>query len=360
MEARATSAGYGSGMAERLEAGAVRGGRPESGLRSVASRYRRASLYARVVAINSAIVAGATLVLMLTPATVGYPITATEAVVLVGGVVLVAIANAFVLRISFSSLARTVARMETVDLLEPQQRLPEVGGPETRAVVAGLNQMLARLEVERRENSRRTLAALEGERWRITQELHDEIGQRLTGLLLQLGNLAPDLSPELGERVSAIQESARAALDEVSVLAWQLRPGILDDLGLLRALEALVESLEEQAPRVRLRSSLPATLPALGAEEELAIYRIVQEALTNAIRHAGAGEVALAVAVEGERVRVAVTDDGVGIPQRDAEDAGIRGMRERALAIGATLAIGSAPGDGTHVTLVLPPRPGTA
>ena len=318
------------------------------------------SLYARVVAINAAIVTAATLVLVLTPATVRYPITATEAVVLVAGVGLVVVANALVLRLSFGSLARTVARMETVDLLQPQHRLPVVGGPETRAVVAGLNQMLARLETERRENSRRTLAALEGERWRITQELHDEIGQRLTGLLLQLGNLARDLPPELRERVGAIQEGARTTLDEVGVLAWQLRPGILDDLGLLRALEALVESLEEQAPRVRLRISLPVALPSLSAEEELAIYRVVQEALTNAVRHAGAGEVALAVAVEGDRVRVSVTDDGVGIARRHAEDAGIRGMRERALAIGAGLAIGSGPAGGTRVALDLRPLRGVA
>ncbi|HET8758488.1 MAG TPA: sensor histidine kinase [Solirubrobacteraceae bacterium] len=344
-------------MAERLDARAARGDRVAPGARRLSSRSRGTPLYARVVAINAAIVTGATLVLMLSPATVRYPVTATEAIVLVGGVVLVVIANAFALRISFGSLARAVARMETVDLLQPQQRLPVVGGPEARAVVAGLNQMLARLETERRESSRRTLAALEGERWRITQELHDEIGQRLTALLLQLGNLAPDVSPELRERVSAIQESARATLDEVSVLAWQLRPGILDDLGLLRALEALVESLEEQAPRVRLRSSLPASLPALDTDEELAIYRIVQEALTNAIRHAGAGEVALAIAVEGERVRVSVTDDGVGIPRPQAEDTGIRGMRERALAIGATLAIGTAPGGGTRVALRLGARP---
>ncbi len=347
-------------MAERLEAGAARGDRLSADLRHVSGRYGRMSLYARVVAINAAIVAGATLVLMLTPATVRYPITATEAIVLVAGVVLVVVANASVLKISFGSLKRTVARMETVDLLQPQQRLPVVGSPETRAVVAGLNQMLARLESERRESSRRTLAALEGERWRITQELHDEIGQRLTAQLLQLGNLAADLPPDLRERVSTIQEGARAALDEVGVLAWQLRPGILDDLGLLSALEALVESLEEQAPRVRVRSSLPAALPAMSAEEELAIYRIVQEALTNAIRHAGAGAVALTVAGEGGRIRVSVSDDGVGIAQSEAEDAGIRGMRERAVAIGATLAIATAPGDGTRVALQLPVRPGVA
>ncbi len=243
MEPGIRSARYSVGMAERSDA-ADRDGRSAGVLERLSIRYRRTSLYVRVVAINAAIVTGATLVLVVTPATVGYPIRLGEASVLVVGLLLVIVANALVLRISFGDLAAIVVRMETVDLLRPQERLPAVGGPETRAVVAGLNQMLARLEEERRDSSRRTLAALEGERRRIAQELHDEIGQRLTGMLLQLGNLLPDAPSELRGRVSAVREDARTTLDEVGQLAWQLRPGILDDLGLLRALEALVESFE--------------------------------------------------------------------------------------------------------------------
>jgi two-component system sensor histidine kinase UhpB len=313
-------------------------------------RYRRTSLHARVVAINAAIVAGATVVLALTPVTVGYPIALQEAIVLVVGVLLVAVANALVLRISFGALASVVARMKTVDLLRPRERLPVVGGPEMRAVVAGFNQMLERLEEERRESSRRTLAALEGERRRIAQELHDEIGQRLTGMLLQLENVAPDAPPELGKRVRAIQEEVRATLDEVGVLAWQLRPGILDDLGLLPALEALVEAFEEQS-EIRVRSSLPVRLPTLTPEGELAIYRIVQEALTNAARHADARQIDLTVALEDDQLTVSVADDGVGLPASTAERAGLRGMRERALAIGGTLTIGSALQGGARVAL---------
>jgi two-component system sensor histidine kinase UhpB len=313
-------------------------------------------LYVRVVAINAAIVAGATLILALTPATVGYPIALEEAIVLVLGVLAVAGANALVLRISFGALASVVRRMETVDLLRPQERLPVAGGPEVRAVVAGANQMLARLEEERRESSRRTLDALEGERRRIAQELHDEVGQRLTGMLLQLGNLVPDVPQDLRDRVRAIQEDARATLDEVGVLAWQLRPGILDDLGLLRALEALIESVEEQA-QIRVRSVLPARLPTITPEAELAVYRIVQEALTNAVRHAGVAWVHLTIAVEDEQLSVSVSDDGVGLSAEEGEGAGIRGMRERALAIGGTLAIESAPRAGARVSFTLPLLP---
>ena len=356
MEARSASIGYTQGMTARLPAEAAHGGRPHREPDGLSRLYRRMSLYVRVVAINAVIVAGATIVLVLTPATVGYPVSPTEGIVLVVGVVLVVVANALVLRISFRGLSRTVARMETVDLLQRQDRLPVIGGPETRAVVAAFNQMLTRLEAERRESSRRTLAALEGERRRIGQELHDEIGQRLMGILLQLGNLVPDAPRELGDRVSAIQEEARATLDEVGVLAWQLRPGILDDLGLVRALEALIEPLDEQAPHIRIRSVLPATLPTMGAEEELAVYRIVQEALTNALRHAGAQQIVLRVAVDAEHLSVSIADDGVGLAAGKAEDAGIRGMRERALAIGSTLTIDAGPGGGVRVGLELPLR----
>jgi two-component system, NarL family, sensor histidine kinase UhpB len=316
-------------------------------------RYGRTSLYVRVVAINAAIVTGATLVLVLTPATVGYPINATEAIVLVLGVVLVVVANALVLRISFAGLATMVARMETVDLLQPQERLSTVGGPETRAVVAGLNQMLERLERERRESSRRTIAALEGERHRIARELHDEIGQRLTGMLLQLEGLSADAPPELRGRLAATQENARATLDEVGMLAWQLRPGILDDLGLLRALEALAESLGEPTPGIRVRGSLPPALPTLAPEVELAVYRIAQEALTNAIRHSGADEILLAIAVGHGCLIASVIDDGVGISGGETEGAGLRGMRERAFAIDGSLAIETNDG-GVRVVLEVP------
>ncbi len=354
MEARTDTrfSGYSVGVPERAvrSAGGSWIGRR---LERVVGRYRRTSLYVRVVVINAAIVAGATLVLVLSPATVGYPISPTEAIVLVLGVVLVVVANALVLRISFGGLATMVARMQTVDLLHPQERLPPVGGPETRAVLAGLNQMLARLETERRESSRRTLTALEGERRRIAQELHDEVGQRLTGMLLQLGNLVPDSPPELRARVTAIQEDVRATLDEVGVLAWQLRPGILDDLGLLRALEALVESFDEQTPHIHVACSLPATLPSVAPDVELAIYRIAQEALTNAIRHSRARRIALDVAVENGHLSAAVSDDGVGLPGDDDGGSGVRGMHERAFAIGASLVIETEPSAGVRVALEL-------
>jgi two-component system sensor histidine kinase UhpB len=333
---------------------AARGGRVAGWAERLSTRYRRTSLYSRVVAINASIVAGATLVLALTPATVGYPIRVGEAAVLVAGVIVAAVSNALLLRISFGALASVVTAMQTVDLVRRRERLPVVGGPETRAVVAGLNQMLDRLEEERRDSSHRTLAALEDERQRIAGELHDEIGQRLTGIVLQLGNLVPDAPGDLGGRIVAVTEQARATLDEIGVLAWQLRPRILDDLGLPRALEALVESFEEHTPSVRIRSSFPAAVPRLAPEAELAAYRIAQEALTNAVRHSDAAQIDLVVATAGPGLRLSVADDGAGRASTASEGAGMRGMRERAFAIGGTLTIESEAGSGVRVELELP------
>jgi two-component system sensor histidine kinase UhpB len=105
---------------------------------------------------------------------------------------------------------------------------------------------------------------------------------------------------------------------------------------------------------MRVRSTLPAVLPPVAPEAELAIYRVVQEALTNAVRHAGGRQIALAVGVEDGRLSVSVTDDGVGFAADAAEDAGVRDMRERALAIDATLRIETGERAGVRVVLELP------
>ncbi len=149
--------------------------------------------------------------------------------------------------------------------------------------------MVDRLEDERRTSTRRALHALESERRRIGRELHDEIGQRLTGTLLQLGRLAEEVDGPNRARVLAIQEQQRSTLDEIGALAWQLRPAVLDDLGLVQALGALVSTLGDS--RATVTASVPEQLDRIASEQELAIYRVAQEALTNAVRHSGASEI---------------------------------------------------------------------
>ena len=298
------------------------------------------SLYMRVVLLNSAVLLMAVLALVITPLTVSFPIATEQGVVLAIGAVAIALVNAVLLRPNFRGLRAVVGRMETIDVLRPEEVLPEVGGPEARSLIVGFNTMLERLEAERRTSARRTLSAIEGERRRISRELHDEIGQRLTGTLLNLQRLANDLPEPFNAEVSCIQEQQRATLDEVGALAWQLRPALLDDLGLLSALDALTDSLDE--PTLRIDTSLPEELPTLPPELELVVYRIAQEALTNAVRHSGASQVNLELKVCAGRLVLRISDDGTSWSAPTSEGPGIRGMRERALLVGGHLAIGPA------------------
>jgi two-component system sensor histidine kinase UhpB len=301
--------------------------------------WRNLSLYSRVVLVNSAVLLLATLALVLTPATVSSPIAVEEGLILALGVMVIALGNAVLLLLNFRGLKAVVRRMETIDVLRPEELLPESGGPEAKTLIAGFNTMLARLEDERRTSARRTLSAIEGERRRIGRELHDEIGQRLTGTLLGLQRLADDIPEPFKREVGPIQEQQRATLDEVGALAWQLRPALLDDLGLLSAVGALADSLDEGDARIR--TLLPNELTPLPSELELVVYRIAQEALTNAVRHSGASHIDLELEVGADRLTLRVTDNGAGLPAAAPEGPGIRGMRERALLIGGRLHIGS-------------------
>jgi two-component system sensor histidine kinase UhpB len=319
------------------------------------SGYRRLSLYTRVLLINACVLVAATATLAFTPAKIPFPAGVEEAVLLVAGLGVMVFANAALLRVSFQPLRRLVALMGTIDLLRPGQRVPITGGSEVRAVIMGFNSMLDRLETERRDSSRRTLTAQEEERRRISRELHDEIGQRLTGILLQLKRAAALASPEVRPALLEAREEVRSALDEVGRVAWQLRPGVLDDLSLVSALDGLANSVEERSD-VKVTRRLDSQIPGLASSAELAIYRVAQESLTNAIRHANARQIELVLQSRPGRVRLQVIDDGNGRAFDEMRGSGIRGMRERALQIGAKLHIDALPGRGVSVVLDVPVR----
>ena len=317
--------------------------RPEPG-------YRRLSLYARVVLTNAAVLATATLALAFTPARVPYPSAVREAFVLGVGLSVIVIANALLLRVSFRPLARLLHAMRTIDLLQPGSRLQTSGGTEVREVIRGFNQMLDRLERERQESNRRGITAREMERRRIGQELHDEIGQRLTGVLLQLQRTIAQAPFDAREELLQVQELARSTLDEIGRIAWQLRPGILDDLGLVAALEALLQGVPSGVgPQMRLQIDRP--IPRLDPEAELVVYRVAQEALTNALRHGQASRILVELDARNGGIRLAVSDDGRGLDPAHVEGAGMRGMRERALLIGARLQIAQPPNGGVRIEL---------
>jgi len=201
-------------------------------------KIQRGSLYQRVFLLNAAILIVATLVVAITPATVSFPVELTEAIVLVAGLIAILVLNAVALRAAFAPLERLRRSMREVDPYRPGKRLEATGPQEVRELVDVFNDMLDRLEGERRESGRQALAAQEGERWRVAQELHDDVGQALTGILLRLEALARQAPAELRPDVRATQEAARETIDRVSRVARQLRPEALGDLGLAKALAA--------------------------------------------------------------------------------------------------------------------------
>jgi two-component system sensor histidine kinase UhpB len=317
-------------------------------------KIQRGSLYQRVFLLNATIFTVATLAVAITPATVSFPVELTEAIVLVAGLIAILVLNAFALRAAFAPLERLRRSMREVDPYRPGRRLEATGPQEVRELVDVFNDMLDRLEGERRESGRRAIAAQEGERWRVAQELHDDVGQALTGVLLRLESLARQAPGELRSDVRATQEATREAIDRVSLVVRQLRPEALTDLGLAKALAALGRRVEEESG-LRIRQRVAAGLDHLDNECELVIYRVAQESLTNATRHARATNVELRLERRDDRgIVLRVRDNGIGLPDRAQPRYGILGMRERAMLIGATLTIENHAEGGVEVTLTAP------
>ena len=306
----------------------------------------------RIFAVNAVLLVAAAVALVLSPATVSFPIALTEGVVLAVGLVAILIVNLLLVRRSFAPLARLTRLMRSVDLLRPGQRV-EVSGPqEVRELGAVFNDMLERLERERHESGWDALKAQEAERKRVAQELHDEVGQALTAVMLQLGRLAKRTPTAAGAELNEALESTRTSLEDVRRIARQLRPEALDELGLVAALNALATTFADRTG-LRIRRELPDSMPPIGDEAELVLFRVAQESLANAARHAETPRIDLTLERSGGRIVLHIRDYGRGIDGIRA-GSGIRGMRERALLIGADLSISSAPGGGTDVFLVLP------
>ncbi|WOX19962.1 HAMP domain-containing sensor histidine kinase [Streptomyces solicathayae] len=310
------------------------------------------SLFWRIFALNAMVLGTATALLLWAPVTVSVPVLLTEAVILVAGLAVMLVANAALLRIGLSPLGRLTKLMTTVDLLRPGQRLPVHGRGEVEDLIRTFNAMLERLEHERATSSARVLLAQEGERRRIAQELHDEVGQSMTAILLSLERAADEADDPLRGELRQVQEITRESLDEVRRLARRLRPGVLDDLGLVSALTSLSTEFATHTG-LRVLRRFDADLPSLDQQTELVLYRVAQEALTNAARHAEADRVEVSLRHTDGVVVLAVADDGRGTGVA-REGAGIRGMRERALLIGATLEIASQPKAGTEIRLTVP------
>jgi two-component system, NarL family, sensor histidine kinase UhpB len=315
-------------------------------------RSPTSALFWRVFVLNGLVFVLGAAVLVVSPATVSVPVSVREVAVLAVGLAVMLAVNALLLRASLRPLDGLTALMRRVDLLRPGQRLAVSGNGDVAHLIRAFNEMLDRLEAERGASAARALAAQEGERQRIARELHDEIGQSLTAVLLSLKRTIDRAPVELRDELRAVQDITRASLDEVRQVARRLRPGVLDDLGLTSAMSALAAEFAASSG-MSIRPRVEQQLPPLDPAAELVIYRIAQESLTNIARHAGASHVELSLTGNGQGVELRVGDDGCGM-NGAAEGAGIRGMRERAILIGADLTLAPGPGGGTEVRLVLP------
>jgi two-component system, NarL family, sensor histidine kinase UhpB len=311
------------------------------------------SLYLRVLLINAAILVAATLVLAFTPVTVSSPLRSGQADVLVIGVVVSVIANGVLLRVALAPLDRLKAAMRNADVLQPGRRLPaEPGISELNELAVTFNDMLGRLEDERRSSAVRASEAEEALRRGLARDLHDDIGQRLTAVLLYLKRSAATTTEPSRSGILEAQTAIRDALDEVRRVLRQIRPEVLEELGLPMALAELADGFAAQTG-LEVDQALNDDLPRLVPSCELALYRIAQEALTNVARHADARRARIELARDENDVVLSVMDDGRGMAG-STEGGGIRGMRERAIPLCGTLTIMPRPGGGSTVRLRVP------
>jgi two-component system sensor histidine kinase UhpB len=311
----------------------------------------------RVAGLNVALVlvAVAATVIVLAPRKLSSFAVDEEVALIAAVVAVVVIANVYLLRRLVGPVQALTALARHVDLARPGQRIPDAkASSEAGELALTFNQMLSRLEAERREATGRVLAGQEAERLRIAQELHDQVGQELTAVLLGLSRVHAQAPGELEADVFAVQDAVRASIDDVRRIAVELRPEALDDLGLESALAVLAERFSDRLG-LEVTVAIAPELPQLSRDAELVIYRVAQEALTNVTRHSGADSAELTLAREAGRLVLTIRDRGRGLPVGSAAGTGIRGMRERATLIGAGLEIRDLrPEPGCEVRLGVP------
>jgi two-component system sensor histidine kinase UhpB len=311
---------------------------------------RNRSLLTQILAVNLSLVAGAVLVATMAVDRKG---TAVKLIVLAAAVVATLAVNWALLSRRFGALDRLISTMESIDLAKPLESLPPAtrGGAEVRRLDAAFHRMVARLDVERREAGKAAIRAQERERRRIAQDLHDEVNQALTAVTLRLQASIEQAPPELQRELTETKRLSGQAMEELLSLARQLRPSVLDDHGLLPALHSQVR---DWADRTGIRATFNSRgqVPRLSPEQQLVIYRVTQESLSNIAQHAGAGKVTVELSFIGRTV-LTVTDDGHGFVASREGGLGLSGMRERALMAGGQLSIWSDPGKGTRVELTI-------
>jgi two-component system, NarL family, sensor histidine kinase UhpB len=271
--------------------------------------------------------------------------------------------NSLLLRRRLAPIEELVACMDNADLASPgnsRAAVPRRASREVQRLAARFNAMLRRMEEERRQAGNAVLRAQEQERHRLAQDLHDEVNQALTGILLRLEATIGDAPDGLRAELRETKSLANQAMNELLTLARQLRPTALDDHGLVAALASQVTDFADRTG-IRAQFSRHGSIPPLSDEQQLVIYRITQESLSNIAQHAGARRVDVELSFVGRTV-LRVTDNGrgfqpdyspTGVPQGRLGGLGLSGMRERALLVGGDFSVFSRPRGGTTIELTL-------
>jgi two-component system, NarL family, sensor histidine kinase UhpB len=320
-------------------------------------KRRDDSLIGQVVAANVVLV---TVTLLAASLAAGLDISIGDQrwqfLILALAIVLTLCVNLWMLQKRFDPLERLVERVEAIDPAQPSA-FELSGDPvdEIDRLAVSFRRLLQRVEEEQRRSGKLVLRAQEEERRRVARDLHDEVNQALTGVLLRLQALMHDVPPDRRPQVAELKELTGQAMDELLRLARQLRPTALDDHGLAPAIEAQVRSLSERTG-VETRFDVSGDPSALDEETQTVVYRVAQEALSNAAQHALPARVEVALSASDEGVELRVRDDGSGFDPlaTRAGGLGLDGMAERARLAGGVLDLRSSRGTGTELTLRLP------
>jgi len=271
-------------------------------------------------------------------------------------VVLTLCVNLWMLQRRFAPLERLIQRIERIDPAEPGRlELGAESGEEIDKLSQSFRRLLDGIEDERRRSGRLVVRAQEEERRRLARDLHDEAGQALTAILLRLEALAHDTPPERIAEVLELKRLVNQAMEELTGLARQLRPSVLDDHGLATAIEAQAKGFEDTTG-VSARAEILGDPSTLDEDLQIAVFRVAQEALSNVGRHAGAHSVEVELEMLDRGCELRVRDDGRGFDPDNPgrKGLGLDGMAERARLVGGELEVLSGSGRGTCVRLRLP------
>lgn len=342
-------------------------------LNKIAHMYRtrqrgHLSLFEKVILVNSIMLIGEALAgLWVTSHNLEAHHYLIDTSFIVLATLITLFSNIVLLRFSFRPLFGLLSTIRAVSAGETQARATIAPtDTEIGELASAFNTMLDRLEALRREQTTLILQAQEDERRRLALELHDETGQNLTALLIHTELLQQYLQPassmeearqQLTSGLQQLTQLTQGTLENIRLLAQQLRPSVLDDLGLLAAFRWLVE---DSAQRLHLNvelhvEGLKQRTHDLPQHYETTLFRIAQESLTNIARHAQTNRAWISLTRRQRQISLVIEDRGCGYnPTAQTKGLGTFGMRERALLLGGSFTIHTQPDQGTTITVLLP------